>query len=673
MNMKLLLNDPRWESLIKLSLPYQDSRRDSGHAETVTSWAVVLMEEYKAISEDASVDKEVLLIAAFLHDIGWSQISEEARLRLFDSDLSASEEDTLRLAHEKQGVELAGKLMGMVGYSKKLIDSVCTLILGHDTREGFLSVEDGILQDADKLWMVTDAGFSADLMRRGLSSSVWAGILRTRFLKDDIFYLPVSRKRALRRLLRLGQGRSVLPPGGDESPRVLICHYRVGWTDGVSLEIEKRQAVLEEMGFRVALLGGPGSTGADYVIPALDFDTDEARNISRSAFGGESDFENEEELSEAVLNLSDRVEAGVRAAFSDWDPDFILLHNIFSHGRHIAAARAFTRALEDFNRPALTTHHDFYWERDDFKNPANQWVEGFLAKYVPPVIPGMRHAVINSLAARNLLSRTGIDAMIFPDTLDFSVEPWVQDDYNNQLLKDFDLSSDDIFILQATRIVRRKGIELIPPIISKLNTPEYLRQLIGKRLYNGKFVTEKSKFVFLLAGYAELEAETYRQDFIREMESLGVPYRFLRTRIAAERATQEEGKIYSLFDTYPHADLVSYPSIYEGWGNQFIEAVFARCPVIVYEYPVYKSDIKPKGYQVVSLGDSALLGEKNLYTLSEDIITRVCDEVIGWLLSEETPCRLEENFELAKSNNSYDYLRELMRRSMAHCEGCENL
>jgi len=46
-------------------------------------------------------------------------------------------------------------------------------------------------------------------------------------------------------------------------------------------------------------------------------------------------------------------------------------------------------------------------------------------------------------------------------------------------------------------------------------------------------------------------------------------------------------------DTYVFADIISYPSIFEGWGNQFIEAVFAKKPVIVFEYPVFKSDIKP--------------------------------------------------------------------------------
>lgn len=32
---------------------------------------------------------------------------------------------------------------------------------------------------------------------------------------------------------------------------------------------------------------------------------------------------------------------------------------------------------------------------------------------------------------------------------------------------------------------------------------------------------------------------------------------------------------------------MTYPSLREGWGNQFIEAVFAKLPVVLLEYPVW--------------------------------------------------------------------------------------
>ncbi|MDA3956373.1 hypothetical protein [Oceanispirochaeta sp.] len=455
-------------------------------------------------------------------------------------------------------------------------------------------------------------------------------------------------------------------PDIKKKPKVLICHYRVGWTDGVSLEIEKRRQILEEMGFSCALLAGPASKGADYLIEDLDFDTSEARKISRNAFGGLKDYRMEEELILDLKALSDRMIFEINRVLKSCQPDFILLHNIFSHGRHIAAARSFYKCLKDSGIPSLATHHDFYWERDDFQKPSGPLIENFLKHYVPPVLPGMKHAVINSLAAENLLKHCGIKAMIFPDSLDFSVKQWKKDDFNRQILIDFDLKEDDILILQATRIVRRKGIELIPPLIQKLNSPAYLDQLAGKTLYNGKKIGSRSRFVFILGGYAEQEAEGYRQELESLMQRKDIPYRFLSFRIAARRSSSAETKTYSLFDTYPYADLVSYPSLFEGWGNQFLEALFARKPVIVYEYPVFQADIRPRGYSVISLGNSARRKEDGLYYLDEQVLNHAAQDVIDWLLSPETVLRLEENFRLARSENSYDALRDWMKQGMEH-------
>jgi len=655
--------EERRRILEELARPYQDKRNDEGHSDIVIKWAGVFLKECRI-----NVDSELVLVAALLHDIGWSCLSSDDRLRLFEKNLSENVEFELRRAHETEGARLAARLMNKAGYEASFIEKVQLLIDGHDTRNSFMSPEDGILQDSDTLWMFTNQGFEADMKRRNLSHSGWGEILRNRFQKAGAFYTKEARSCAFKRLGRLEIGKTVSEPGDDECPRVLICHYRVGWTDGVSLEIEKRQEILEEMGFKVALLAGPGSRGADYIIPELDFDTEEARLISRNAFGGLKDFVNEEHLLKVINDLSATIEEQLKKVLQEWDPDFVLLHNIFSHGRHIASARAFCRCLKELDRPSLTTHHDFYWERDDFREPSGPLIQKFLDKYVPPVIPKMRHAVINSLAARKLLNKKGIDALIFPDTLDFSVDPWVKDNFNSHLPSDFSLSENDIFILQATRIVRRKGIELIPPLLDKLNTDFYMDQLRGRRLYNGKLVTDKSRFVFILAGYAEQEAEEYKEELKSLMKKSGLTYCFMRSRIAAERQHNEEERIYSLFDTYPYADLVSYPSIFEGWGNQFIEALFARKPVIVHEYPVYKSDIKPKGYQVISLGGDAEQGDDNLYSLSENILKAASQQVIDWLLSPDTNKLLDKNYELARSNNSYDYLRALMRRSMEHYE-----
>ncbi len=443
--------------------------------------------------------------------------------------------------------------------------------------------------------------------------------------------------------------------------KALICHYRVGRTDGVSLEITKRANVLKEMGWKVYLLAGTGSDGADFIIPELDFDRTEVRKIATNAFTTLKDYNSQSELIDEITQLASVIEIKLSSIINQINPDMLFVHNIFSHGRHIASALAFYNLIQKTAIPTLATHHDFYWERDDFKAPCCTEIQQFLLKYVPPVLPSLKHAVISSRAADLLFQKSKLNAIVMPDTLDFSMPPWIKDDFNKDFLKTFNLSENDILILQATRIVKRKGIELILPILEKLNDTNYLAQLVGKKIYNGKTITKNSKFVFIIAGYAEQEAEFYFQSIISYLEKKKIPFRNIQHQISAERNNNGNLKKFSIFDTYAYADLVSYPSLYEGWGNQFIEAVFARKPVIAFEYPVFITDIKPKGYEVISLGSKTSFDTKTeLLKLPDIIIDETCNKIIETLISKNTTTNLNRNFNIAKSSNSQETLISLM-------------
>ena len=100
-------------------------------------------------------------------------------------------------------------------------------------------------------------------------------------------------------------------------------------TDGVSLEIAKRQHILMNQGYSVATMAGPGSSGADYVLPSMDFNSPIARKIADNAFGEITDYPDEQSLMLDIEVLSAEVEAEIEKVIKDYDPDFILLHNIF--------------------------------------------------------------------------------------------------------------------------------------------------------------------------------------------------------------------------------------------------------------------------------------------------------------------------------------------------------
>ena len=52
-----------------------------------------------------------------------------------------------------------------------------------------------------------------------------------------------------------------------------------------------------------------------------------------------------------------------------------------------------------------------------------------------------------------------------------------------------------------------------------------------------------------------------------------------------------EAQLYTLWDLYPHADLVTYPSVQEGFGNALIEAFYFRKPVVANRYSTFVQDI----------------------------------------------------------------------------------
>ncbi|MFC1891822.1 glycosyltransferase [Thermodesulfobacteriota bacterium] len=60
-------------------------------------------------------------------------------------------------------------------------------------------------------------------------------------------------------------------------------------------------------------------------------------------------------------------------------------------------------------------------------------------------------------------------------------------------------------------------------------------------------------------------------------------------------------KPFSIGDVYRCADLVTYPSGYEGFGNAFLEAVYYRIPTVVNRYSIYIADIEPKGFDVIAI------------------------------------------------------------------------
>ena len=183
--MKEILNKI-WE----LALPYQDKRDDAGHAETSLKYALKLVEMEKG-------DEDVVIPAIILHDVGWSQLPEKRRMKVFDPGANEEERREVVYEHQIESIKLALKILREVDYPPKLIDEILDIISQHDTRRGFVSKNEGIVRDADKLWRTSEKGFTVAEERAKKRESERFRQIEKGLKKEDYLHTETARQMAL--------------------------------------------------------------------------------------------------------------------------------------------------------------------------------------------------------------------------------------------------------------------------------------------------------------------------------------------------------------------------------------------------------------------------------------------------------------------------------------------
>ncbi|MBE9478548.1 MAG: glycosyl transferase family 1, partial [Chloroflexi bacterium] len=205
-------------------------------------------------------------------------------------------------------------------------------------------------------------------------------------------------------------------------------------------------------------------------------------------------------------------------------------------------------------------------------------------------------------------------------------------------------------------------IELAFDFVNALNHPERRARLEKRGLYDGRSFTKDSRIALVLAGYTEDEITgEYIKKLKRKRDKAATDAIFIEGVIGGSRRTENGKKIFSLWDTYVYADFVTYPSCWEGWGNQFLEALRAKLPIMLFEYPVFKADIEDKGFSVVSLGSELADSEDGLVLVPARKIEEAADQAVDLLtdftLREEV---VESNFKIGRRHYSLDALSKYL-------------
>ena len=447
-----------------------------------------------------------------------------------------------------------------------------------------------------------------------------------------------------------------------------MFHFQVGRTDGVSLEMDKWRRVFEEMGHTVHYAAGDLGSAQGELIPEMYHHTPEAKRLYRNTFIRFQDYPDETAYREELYGLADIIEQRMTRWVEEKGIDFLQPQNVWSVAVNPAVAIAATRLMRKTGLPALAHNHDFYWERVDGVCLTCGTAMELADKFVPPHDAGAQHVVINSLAQQELAERKGIQARVVPNVFDFDGPDWAPDDYNADFRQRIGLREKDVMILQATRIVARKGIELAVDLVKALDTPKHRASLRRTGLYDGRPFDHDSRIVLVLAGYVR---DDVTGDYVRKLQSkiedAGIDALFIGDMIDHERRQENGRKIYSLWDAYVYADFVTYHSWWEGWGNQLLEALRARLPIALFEYPVYVADIKDKGLDVVSFGDTiAGRDERGLIQVAPAVVDEAAEETVA-LLSDPRRRRdaVEHNFAVGQRYYSMGALKQHLTSLMA--------
>ncbi len=446
-----------------------------------------------------------------------------------------------------------------------------------------------------------------------------------------------------------------------DSMNIALCHYRVGETDGVSLEMDKWKKVLENMGHKVYFIAGSTGTSDGYIIPEMNYRFKEDLKIERNAYLKLEDYQDEDELIGAIRKQTLKIGEGLKKFLIENKIDLIVPNNILSIGRSIPTAMAFTNVIKELSIRCIGHHHDFYWERDNFSQPTCNFVRKALEEYYPPKDDLISHVVINSIVQKELKAKRNLDSIIIPNVFDFNEKLWDVDDYNIDFREKLGIKDNDILMLQATRVTNRKAIEMAIDVVGEMQKEENRKTLEGAKLYNGQSFKEDSRIVLVLAGMIET-ADDYVERLKTRAEESNVELLFVNNLVEHSRCNKNNNKIYSLWDTYVFADIITYPSIQEGWGNQFLEGLFAKKPMLVFEYDVYKEDIKRKRFKVIFLGDKYEFDKYGLAKVDKKIIKRAAGECIKLLIDKEYREKMvEENFQLGREFFSHESLEEKLK------------
>lgn len=382
-----------------------------------------------------------------------------------------------------------------------------------------------------------------------------------------------------------------------EKAKILDVHFKAAGTDGVSLMMGAFRRAFGLVGLEYhAAAHDVLPTSGDLQISGLNYQTAELAQQRQLIFNGKASIERISPEEDVVKLLQAELTENKQPIF-DQVKQYILenkiscviIRNIFSLPLNLPATLALYDLILDPELEAAGVkftliHHDFYWEPSRSSNYETnfQFITDLLTTYFPPSIqnPRLVQFVINSLMQAEIHKRYGLPTSVLPDMDNFSEEELTAEKETLTLREQLNIGENDLMVVMPTRVVPRKAIEFAIGYVAHLQSPEHRQSLeqIGAELGVGevqrKFDHNSKIYLVLPQGEDLADSQEYADALAALAKENNVELVFAGEHVRPDslQAGDQDQRV-TFFSVYGEADLVIYPTVAEGFGNQLLEIV----------------------------------------------------------------------------------------------------
>lgn len=414
--------------------------------------------------------------------------------------------------------------------------------------------------------------------------------------------------------------------------RIGFVSTRFAGTDGVSLEATKWAQVLAQDGYRCYWFAGEldRRRTCSFLAPEAHFKHPQIETISNAVFGS---TRRGPEITESIHTLRFQLKKKLYAFIRQFDIELLIVQNALTIPMNLPLGLALAEIISETQIPTIAHHHDFHWERKRFAVNA---VGEYLPMAFPADLPNIRHVVINSLAQRDLAHRRGLAATLIPNVLDFDQPAWVSPGEIRRFRNAIGLKEDDLMVLQPTRMIKRKGIEHVVELVKALDHPRCKLVISHEDGDEGLGYSE----------WIQALARNHKVDLRLVKHSVISPW----------RETLSANGQFSLWSVYAAADMVTFCSLYEGFGNGLLEAIYLKKPIVLNRYEAFINDIEPLGFEFITMDGF----------LTRDVVAAVRRIAHG---NEDYRDSAERNYAIAGRHFSYRVLRDRLHTILRDLTG----